>query len=146
MSSDYRPQLGLVLGLAVLLAGAGACADFSRGPASSSVDAAGQASTDGGAEGPALSFASEVHAPLVAGCQRCHASGQEAGDTSFLLTGDTAADYSVVTRFVEPSAPAQSRLLAKMAGTNNHGGGTIYGPTTPEYQTILRWIQEGARP
>jgi hypothetical protein len=29
---------------------------------------------------------------------------------------------------------------------NGHGGGTIYAAGTPEYQTILNWIQQGAPP
>ena len=127
---------------------AAGCADLSRGAASS--DAA--SSTDAGAGGAdlsssdaAASFASSVHGLLIAVCQRCHAQGQEAGDTQFLLTGDGAADYASVSRFISVSAPGSSRLLAKMSGTG-HGGGTLYAVDAPEYRAVLRWIQEGAPP
>ena len=93
----------------------------------------------------AASFASSVHGLLIAVCQRCHAQGQEAGDTQFLLTGDGAADYASVSRFISVSAPGSSRLLAKMSGTG-HGGGTLYAVDSPEYRAVLRWIQEGAPP
>jgi hypothetical protein len=127
----------------VLAAGLGAgCADFSRGSGPTAADAG-----EGGATGPdaGVSFAADVQPILVAGCQRCHAAGGEAGDTMFLLTGDAAADLATTTPFIDLGAPASSRLLAKMSG-RGHGGGTLYAAGTPEYETVLTWIQEGARP
>ena len=128
----------------VLLALGAGCADFSRGPAPAAVDAG---VGEGGVVSPdaAVSFATGVHGILIGSCQSCHADGAEAGDTTFLLTGDAAVDMSATTRFVEVNAPASSRLLAKMSG-RGHGGGTLYAAGTPEYETVLRWIQEGARP
>jgi hypothetical protein len=140
MTSDRRRALAFFVA-AVLGAG---CADFSRGPAAPAADAGtgegGAPTADGGA-----SFAAHVHGILIAGCQRCHAEGAEAGDTAFLLTGDAVADLVATTDFVDGNAPAQSRLLTKMAG-QGHGGGTLFAPGTPEYQTVLTWIQGGARP
>jgi hypothetical protein len=128
---------------AVLLFALAACADFERGPATPKPDASAPA--DGGADGAAVSFAADVDPLLVAGCQRCHAEGQQAGDTSFLLPGEPTADYVAASRLVDVARPEGSRLLAKMSGVS-HDGGTVYGATTPEYQTILAWIREGARP
>ena len=124
--------------LAALAAG---CADLERGPAAPTVDAG---TGEGGAVNPdgGVTFAA-VEPILIGSCQRCHSSGGEAGDTAFLLTGDAAADHTAATAFVNPGAPASSRLLTKMAG-NGHGGGTVFGAATPEYQTVLSWIQEGA--
>lgn len=127
------------------------CADFSRGGAAPHADAgdgpADSSAPEGG--GPssdaALSFAADVHGILTGTCERCHAAGQEAGDTMLILTGDASADYAVVMPFINTSAPASSRLLAKMSG-NGHGGGTLYAVGTPQYQTVLLWIQEGAPP
>ena len=129
--------------VALLALGAG-CADVSRGPSPATVDAG---AGEGGVLSPdaAVSFAADVHGILIGGCQSCHAEGAEAGDTTFLLTGDAAADLAAATRFVDVNAPASSRLLAKMSG-RGHGGGTLYAAGTPEYETVLRWIQEGARP
>jgi hypothetical protein len=125
------------------------CADLSRGAGSGDAGASlGEAGTaDGGAQDQdsALSFATPVYGLLVAACQPCHAQGEPAGTTLFLLTGDQMVDYASVSRFVDVSAPASSRLLVKMSG-RGHGGGTLYAAGTPEYQAVLRWIQEGARP
>ena len=57
--------------------------------------------------------------------------------------GTAAADYAVVVPFVDTAAPAGSRLLTKMTG-NGHQGGAVYAAGSPEYQTILQWIQQGA--
>lgn len=137
MTSE-RLARAFVFALAALAAG---CADFERGPAAPAVDAG---AGEGGAANPdgAASFAA-VEEILAGSCQRCHATGGEAGDTAFLLTGDAAADFTAATAFVDVNAPASSRLLTKMAG-NGHGGGTVHAAGTPEYQTVLTWIQEGA--
>jgi hypothetical protein len=129
--------------VAVVLSTAG-CADLERGPAA--VAPEGGATEDAGppADGAALSFAANV-SPLLAPCTRCHVTGQEAGDTKLIFTGSTTADYATVVMFVDTSAPASSRLLAKLSG-QGHEGGEIYATGSPEYQTILNWIQQGARP
>jgi hypothetical protein len=146
MSSEARVIRGLA---AVALAGGlalGACADFSRGEPSPKVDAGGGSDgggTDGDGGAAALSFAKDVEPLLVPTCQMCHAPGQMAGDTQLLFTGTADTDYTAVTMFVDTSAPAGSRLLSKMAG-NGHQGGTVYAAGSPEYQTVLHWIEQGA--
>ena len=129
---------------AVVFALAVGCADLSRGPAAPIVDGG---AGEGGASKPdaGLSFAADIEAILVDGCQRCHAPGGEASDTTFLVAGDPSADFATATRFVDLNAPGSSRLLAKMSG-NGHGGGTVHAAGTPEYQSVLTWIQEGAQP
>jgi len=147
MSSEPRFIRGLV---AAALAGGlalGACADFSRGEPSPKPDA-GSGTDGGGVEGggeggAALSFATDVEPLLVPTCQACHAPGQTAGDTQLLFTGTADTDYATVLMFVDTSAPAGSRLLSKMTG-NGHQGGTVYAAGSPEYQTVLHWIEQGA--
>ncbi|MBN8228609.1 hypothetical protein JYK02_13940 [Corallococcus macrosporus] len=143
MSSDSRiPSLAAVLMAAVaLLVG---CADFERGPVSAD---AGVPPVDGGGGdgGGAVSFATDVHPLLTTGCQSCHRSGGAAGSTSFLLTGEAEADYAASSSLTDSSNPSASRLLRKASGAG-HGGGTIYGADTPEYQTLLSWISGGAQP
>jgi hypothetical protein len=122
------------------------CADFSRGPESAAVDAAGTGGSDGAStDGAAISFATSVHALLINNCQRCHSAGGEASDTQLLITGDVAADYTTVSRLIDTSAPSGSRLLSKASG-NAHGGGSVLATGSPEYQIVLQWIQQGARP
>jgi hypothetical protein len=126
---------------ALLLAG---CADLERGPAAVEPDAGENADAAATTDGPALSFATDVR-PLLESCVRCHTAGQEAGDTQLLFTANAAADLAAVMRFVDTAAPAGSRLLAKMRG-QGHEGGSLYAAGSPEYQTVLQWIQQGARP
>jgi mono/diheme cytochrome c family protein len=126
----------------ILLGAALGCADFSRGgPA---IDAGETADVAARGDGAALSFAADVY-PLLSPCMSCHVPGGAASSTSLIFTGSAATDYATVLAFVNTSTPASSRLLAKMSG-NGHGGGTIYAGGTPQYETILTWIQQGAPP
>ena len=139
MTSERRTRLFAALALAAgLLAG---CADFERGPARPAAD--GGAVPEAG-EGGATPCAA-LHAVLQPACGGCHAAGEEAGDTGLLFTGDAAADLESVRKFVDTDAPASSRLVAKMAG-NGHQGGTVFAAGTPEYLSVLAWIQGGALP
>jgi hypothetical protein len=147
MTSDARVS---IVAVAICCTLSLACADFSRGPVSMSADAGAASDGQGGdgegeGDAAALSFTTSVHPLLLAACKSCHATGQQAGDTMLLLTGDAPGDYLVVSRFVDTAAPAGARLLSKMSG-NGHGGGSVYAAGSPEYQTVLRWIQQGARP
>jgi hypothetical protein len=141
-----RSAVALTGALALCLS---ACADFSRGEPAPKKDAGGSA--DGGRDGAggdaagALSFATDVYPLFVPACEMCHASGQMAGDTQLLFTDSPAADYPMVITFVDTSAPAGSRLLSKMTG-NGHQGGTVYAAGSPEYETVLHWIEQGAPP
>lgn len=147
MSSERRPpawHLFTGAALAVAVAALGACADLSRGEPSPPVAAdAGDAATDGG-DAAALSFATDV-LPLLAPCATCHVAGGQAGGTSLLFTADPSASYAAVVRLVDTASPGSSRLLSKASG-NGHGGGAIFLPGSPQYQTILTWIQQGAPP
>ena len=139
----------VLAGVAGLVVVAG-CADVSRGTEAVRLDAGADLTSEGGADGdlgdvPAASFATTVHPLLLAKCQRCHATGAQAGDTQLLFTGAAATDYVTVSRLVDTSAPAGSRLLSKASG-NGHGGGTVLAVGSPEYQTVLLWIQQGVRP
>lgn len=98
------------------------------------------AATDGGA----LSFAADI-TPLLKICTNCHVPGGAASSSALLFTGNAATDHTTVLKFVQTSAPASSRLLVKASGSG-HGGGTIYAMGTPQYATILAWIQQGAPP
>jgi hypothetical protein len=136
----------LVAASILALAALAGCADFERGPAAVVPDAAvsNDAASAGDGGGGMLSFAKDV-SPLLMPCTRCHVSGQEAGDTKLIFTGSTSADYATVVMFVDTSAPSSSRLLAKLSG-QSHEGGQIYAVDSPEYQTLLHWIQQGASP
>jgi hypothetical protein len=136
--------------VAAALAGAAAlfgCADFSRGATTPDATDGGGGGAGGAgsadAMGATLSFASDVYPLLVPACQKCHSTGQAAGDTKLLFTGTPASDQAAVVMFVDTSSPSSSRILAKMRGSG-HQGGTVYALGSPEYLTVLHWIEQGA--
>lgn len=142
MSCSAGARTAFFLGVFALAS----CADFERGapaPAAPTTDG-GVAPADGGDAG-ALSFARQVLPVLASACASCHAAGKEAEDSALLFTGDAAADFAAVSPLVDTAAPGASRLLSKAAGMG-HQGGVIFGRDSAEYETILRWIQQGALP
>jgi hypothetical protein len=145
MNSDRRQCRGLQSLALALIASTIGCADFSRGPTSSGAGG-GEGTVDaaGTADGATLSFATDV-LPLLSICKNCHVSDGQASQTALIFSGNTSTDYATVVQFVDTSTPAGSRLLAKIKG-NGHGGGTIYAAGSPEYETILTWIEQGASP
>ena len=59
--------------------------------------------------------------------------------------GQSQANYDVVTKLVNASNPASSKLLTKplaqQAGREGHSGGSYWDSTSdPEYQVVLQWI------
>ncbi|MEX2262254.1 MAG: DUF1549 and DUF1553 domain-containing protein [Bryobacteraceae bacterium] len=45
---------------------------------------------------------------------------------------------------IDTKEPAQSLLLLKATGSVPHGGGQRFPKDSPEYETILKWIRDGA--
>lgn len=131
--------------IAALLSCVG-CADLSRGPPSGDDDAPPVAvDGDAGTGGDGVSFAADVHPLLVSRCQSCHGSGGSAAETAFLLSGDVDADYAVSATFVDASSPEDSRLVSKAAGVG-HAGGALLPAGSPEHDTLVLWIAQGASP
>jgi hypothetical protein len=129
--------------LPIIVALTAGCADFKRGAYWEQDADTGAAET---ADDGALGYAGDVHPLLDAGCERCHAAGNSASNTKFLLVADDpTASYAVVLEFVDLEQPEQSRLLSKGAGVG-HGGAVIFDDSSSEYDTILAWIEQGAMP
>lgn len=55
---------------------------------------------------------------------------------------DYAANYAIVTRFLNCGSPESSSLLTKpLSGIDAHGGGDlINGPASPLYNDFLQWF------
>jgi hypothetical protein len=124
-----------------ILAMASACADFKRGEYWDLEQFEGTAGADGD-----YTYAADVYPLLDAGCERCHAPGNSAENSNFLiLTDDLEGSYASTLEFVDLDNPAESRLLGKMAGSG-HGGGVIFDDHSPEYELTLAWIEQGAPP
>jgi hypothetical protein len=145
------------LACAALAVAVGACADVHPGQpypedggvaavapgGDETTDATAGSATDAAAIAP--SFAASVEPVLRDGCARCHAPGGQASGTAFVLTGKAADDHATVSRLIDPSAPASSRLLTKARG-DGHGGGVIWPANSPQAQLVTQWITQGARP
>ncbi|MFG0319935.1 MAG: DUF1549 domain-containing protein [Planctomycetota bacterium JB042] len=100
-------------------------------------------------------FRSDVLPALTAsGCNTgtCHGSARGQDGFGLSLFGfDPDGDQRRITleqgsRRVHPAAPDESLLLKKALGAVPHTGGRLLDERSPRYETIRRWIAEGARP
>src|SRR5262252_8257790 len=112
MSSSRHPRPARWALAPILFGAALGCADYSRG--GPGFDAGEPTDVAATGDGGALSFATDVY-PLLSPCRNCHVPGGAASSTSLIFTGTAAADYTTVLDFVNTSAPASSRILAKMS-------------------------------
>jgi hypothetical protein len=100
----------------------------------------------------AVSFVNEV-VPILTkqGCNGGTCHGKATGQNGFKLSlfgFEPDEDYEHLVleqrgRRVVPSAPEESLLLTKGAGTTPHGGGKRLEPGTPPYETLKKWIAQG---
>ncbi len=145
--TSFARSLGAI-GLLGLLQG-GACAVPNRGdpPApdiTTTEDTAGTAGEiSGDGDEPDVLFAESIHPIEMAKCSLgCHATG--AG--GFTISGDVDADYDATFLRVNLDTPASSKLLKKISGGTNHGGGALLAEDSEEYELIAKWISDGALP
>ena len=99
-----------------------------------------------------LSFVSDV-LPILskAGCSSsgCHANAD--GQNGFKLSifsYDPAADYESIVkqgrgRRISPATPERSLFLLKPTLQLPHEGGERFAEGSPEFRTLVRWIEEG---
>jgi hypothetical protein len=81
--------------------------------------------------------------PLLMDCLSCHNNA-----TNFRLSNNLSlnqADHAEVLQEVNTGAPATSNLLRKATNAVTHGGGQRFAQGSTNYNTILTWIQQGAR-
>jgi hypothetical protein len=100
-----------------------------------------------------FSFVNDI-SPILskAGCNSGGCHGKASGQNGFKLTVfgyDPEFDHAAITREgrgrrVRPVDPSQSLLLRKATLDLPHGGGRRFTVGSPEYQTLLGWIQSGA--
>jgi hypothetical protein len=100
-----------------------------------------------------VSFRLDIEPVLFrAGCNSGGCHGAAAGKDGFhlgLFGYDPAGDYwrltqQIVGRRIDLAASEQSLLLLKATGMVPHTGGRRFKPDSEYYNTLLRWIQEGA--
>ncbi|HJQ99022.1 MAG TPA: fibronectin type III domain-containing protein [Candidatus Polarisedimenticolaceae bacterium] len=126
------------------------------------VNAAGSAASGTVTRSTLVSFASNVRSIVIANaCSGCHngtmrdlpPTSTNEGGLSFNADPDLDLDiYSEITNDdgvearsrVNLPSPASSLILTKPTGVS-HSGGTIWTTASTQYQTILKWIQEGAQ-
>ncbi len=85
-----------------------------------------------------VSFSDDIE-PLLSSCISCH----RGGTGGWTYTGSNNA-YAEVIAIVSSQDPENSLLLVKGSGGSGHGGGTLFGRNSAQYQTILLWIEDGA--
>jgi hypothetical protein len=99
-----------------------------------------------------VSFGRDVMAVLSkAGCNQGTCHGNQQGKNGFKLSlrgEDPAADFLALSRDqlgrrVDPLNPQLSLLLQKAIGKVPHGGGRRFAAGSLEYETLLRWIDQG---
>jgi hypothetical protein len=113
---------------------------------------AGNTAPSGPAD-PAISFRNEV-LPILskAGCNSGGCHGAMAGKGGFRLSlfgYNPEADHLAITREslgrrIESGQPGLSLLLTKPTATLPHKGGKRIEPGSDDYQTLARWIAQGA--
>jgi len=87
---------------------------------------------------PGVSFSTQV-APIFSTdnkCTQCHTTGAQYPD----LTAEHA--YAQIVPDLVNTDNAESSIILAVPGSASH---SWKGYTTAEYQTILTWIQEGAK-
>jgi hypothetical protein len=102
-----------------------------------------------------VSFKTDV-APLFTklGCNGGGCHGKSTGQNGFklsLLGFEPEIDYDAIVRESRGrrlflASPARSLLLMKATGAFAHGGGVRLSEDSEDYQTLLAWIEQGARP
>lgn len=110
-------------------------------------------STDAIAGEGQVSFRQDVMPVLFrAGCNQgtCHGSSRGKDGFSLSLFGyDAKGDYyrltqEIIGRRVNVAAPDESLMLLKAIGAVPHTGGRRFSQDSEHYQTLLRWIENGA--
>lgn len=100
-----------------------------------------------------LSFELDIQPILsVAGCNTGACHGKQRGQNGFQLSlfgFDSDFDYNAVVREsrgrrISPAAAADSLLVQKATAQLPHGGGTKIEVGSDSYQTLVRWIEQGA--
>jgi Protein of unknown function (DUF1549)/Protein of unknown function (DUF1553) len=104
---------------------------------------------------PPVSFSTDV-VPLLTklGCNSGGCHGKAAGQNGFklsLLGFEPDLDFAAIVhegrgRRLLPTAPQASLLLLKASATLPHGGGKRLAVGSQDYQTLLRWIEDGSPP
>jgi len=101
-----------------------------------------------------VSFRYEVIPVLTkSGCNGGGCHGKSEGQNGFklsLLGFEPEEDYQYLVlesrgRRLMPAAPEFSLLLRKATGELPHGGGARIDKGSPDYQRLVRWMEEGAR-
>jgi hypothetical protein len=107
---------------------------------------------DPGSHPPARLVTDVVPILTKNGCNQGACHGAAAGQNGFKLSlrgFDPELDFEQIVKEksgarIDRERPAESLLLKKAAAEVPHAGGERFKPASAEYQTLLRWVKEGA--
>ncbi len=99
-----------------------------------------------------ISFSKNVY-KILQRCQTCHNATNHGGNLIIAKTATTTYNNLMTkipatqgyTSFINKNSPSNSLLLQKATNSISHGGGQVFTTNSQEYQTILKWIQQGAK-
>lgn len=79
-------------------------------------------------------------------CMQCHTANGAGGSTRLVFSGNSAADYTMVTTsgMIDKANPSASLLVTKPDGTVAHSGGALIAKGGSEANTLTTWIAAGA--
>ena len=101
-----------------------------------------------------VSFQQDIVPIFTAGgCNTGSCHGSARGQDGFMLSlfgYDPEGDYHRITREqlgrrINLALPEESLLLTKAVGAVPHTGGKLFDTDHPFYETLLRWLQDGAK-
>jgi len=111
------------------------------------------ANGDASGTGKRISFDLDIQPILgAAGCNTGPCHGKQRGQNGFqlsLLGFDSDFDYNAIVREsrgrrIFPAAAQESLLLQKATARLPHGGGAKIDTNSPLYETLVKWISQGA--
>lgn len=85
-------------------------------------------------------YAQSLHSQLIKPvCSRCHVAGGMAGNTQLVFVATDMGESAQA--LAEMAASDPTRLLNKVAGFNNHGGGAVLSQNQPLYAELQTFVR-----
>ena len=92
------------------------------------------------------SFSLDIYPIAKNICSKCHIAGGSGEAPEEWSIGDVTTTYYTIKNMVNIYSPTYSKFLTTPTSAYEHeGGGKLYDVGSTVYNTILSWIQDGAK-